>query len=129
MSLPVGRSLRREVINGELFGDTLELLDRCPAIHGDVRAGPGGAFEVPAQDRGSLARSYFLEVNDVAMSVTQDRPAAGRANVTHPVGVLAQHRHQVPLALVVRDDDGKGDRPAGPPPLVFKPDEPVRPET
>jgi hypothetical protein len=68
-------------------------------------------------------------MNYLAVTVTQDRPAASRARVTHPVGVLAQHRHQVSLALVAGHDDGEGDRPAGPPAGDFKHDELVRPET
>jgi hypothetical protein len=35
----------------------------------------------------------------------EDHVAAGSARVADPVRLVAEHRHEVPLALVVRDDD------------------------
>src|SRR5438105_10974816 len=46
----------------------------------------------------------MLEAHGLAVAVRQDRPAAGRTDVANPIYLVAEHRDQVPISLVVRND-------------------------
>src|SRR6476661_8050555 len=52
--------------DGVLIGDILELLDRQTAVDWNARPGSGGALQVTTQDRGSLAETHLLQVDQLA---------------------------------------------------------------
>jgi hypothetical protein len=76
-----------------------------PPAHVPGHLGPEG--EVAVQDGRTHRGIDFFQAHPLAPAVPQHRPAAGRADVAHPVRVLAEHRHHVAVTLIVRDDQGK----------------------
>jgi len=86
-----------------LTGDPLELRQRGVPVHRQVRPGSRGDREVAPQDGRPVTGLHLLQAHLLAAAAAQDRAAAGRADVAHPVRVLAEHRHQVPPALVLSD--------------------------
>ena len=71
-----------------------------------VRPRAGGAPQVRLQDRRAQGHRYVFEADGLPPAVNQHGMAAGGAHVSHPVHTLAEHRHQVPLAI----DDGHDHR-------------------
>jgi hypothetical protein len=67
---------RNYMKDGVLPSDTLELLDRRVAVHRNVGPGSWGAFQVTAQDRGSLAQIHLLQVDHLAGTMAHDRAPA-----------------------------------------------------
>jgi hypothetical protein len=45
--------------------------------------------------------------------MAQHGPSTGGADVEQPVRILAEHRDQIPLTLVIRHDERKREHPAG----------------
>jgi hypothetical protein len=89
-----------------LRGNAVELRQGGAAADRDMRPGPGRALEVAAQDGGPLPRLDLVELDDLTVPTPQHRTPISRVHVAYPVGFVAEHRHQVPLALVIRDDEG-----------------------
>ena len=56
------------------------------------------------QDRSAALDGDFPEHDWFPAAVTQHGTPAGRAYVADPAGVLTEHGHQVPPALIVGDD-------------------------
>src|SRR6266545_7381177 len=70
----------------------------------DEYLNPTGDFQVTPQDRGAGVRINFLEAHDLAAAMAQHHSSPGRTDVTDPVRVLAEHRHEIALTLVVGHD-------------------------
>jgi hypothetical protein len=69
--------------------------------------------QVPAHDRRSGVGVDVLDADRLAAAVAQHGMIAGGPDVAQPVRVLAEHRHQVLLALVVDDDQRKRQHTTG----------------
>jgi hypothetical protein len=87
------------------------------AVGLDVGAGAGGDRQVPAQDGWPLLDRHLLQAHLLVPTVAQHRPAVGGPDVAHPVRLLAQHRHEVAVAVHLGDHHGeRDDAPAAPAP-------------
>src|SRR5581483_6114701 len=110
--------------HGVVVGDLLELLSRRAAIDREMSPRARSCLEVAAQDRGPQAGINLCENHILAATVLKHRSAACRADVTHPVRLVPEHRHQIPLAFVLGNHDRERQAPARPTPLDLKPDQP-----
>lgn len=104
----------RDVEDREPVRDPREFLQWRPPVH--RKEGPGSRCpqQVGAEDGRTVAGVHLVEADNLMPSVPRHCAAVRRTDVAHPVGALAEHRHQVALTLVVRDDDRKRDEAARP---------------
>ncbi len=77
--------------DGELFGDTLELLQPGVSVHRQVRPGSRSNGKVAPQDRRAPGRLDLFEAHDLATPTPKHRASTCGANVAHPVRVIAEH--------------------------------------
>lgn len=68
--------------------------------------GPGASDRYRRRIGARASGVDLFEADGLAPVMTQDSPATGDADVVHPVRVLAEHRHQVELALVLAMTSG-----------------------
>jgi hypothetical protein len=101
--------VRCDAEDRNLGRDLLELLHGGVAIDGNVSASSGCAGEVTAQDRRSSSRIDILEAHSFSAAMTQDGATIGRSHVEDPVRVLAEHRHEIALTIVLGYDHRKRD--------------------
>src|ERR1700739_1824839 len=97
--------------DGVVVGDALEVTEGRTAVDREERTCSGGQLEVTAQDRGTLIGEVFHRGNVFTPSASQHRAAVG-AQVTHPVRPLAEHGHQIALALIVHDNYRERNQPS-----------------
>lgn len=77
-----------------------------------MRPGSRCQGEIAAQDGRTSADLDLFETYGLAAAVPQHHAPVGRTDVAHPVHVLAEHRHQIVVALMVRDHQGQRDTAA-----------------
>lgn len=77
-----------------------------------MRPGSRCQGEIAAQDGRTSADLDLFETYGLAAAVPQLHAPVGRTDVAHPVHVLAEHRHQIVVALMVRDHQGQRDTAA-----------------
>jgi hypothetical protein len=106
---------------GVSLGDLLELLQWGALIDWKVGTPARGHLEVAPQDRSTKARIDLLENNLLGATMPQHRLASGCAYVAHPVCLLAEHRDEIPLAVVLRSDHGEREAPSRPTPAYLEP--------
>jgi len=99
----------------ELPGDPVELRQRGVTVHRHMGPSSRGQVEVAAQNRRAGADLDLFEVDGLTAAMAQRHVPAGRADITDPVRLLAEHRHQIALTMVVRDNHREGDDAAGAP--------------
>src|SRR5439155_20554519 len=75
----------------------------------------GRALQVPTQDRRPSLYRDVLEAEASRRPLAEHGPAAGSLHVVKPVRALTEHRHQVTLVLVIRDQHRKRDDAAAAP--------------
>src|SRR5207244_4188144 len=95
--------------------DPVELFERGTAIDRDVGTSSRRERQVPTQDRRPPFRSDLLEVQGLTPPMAQHRSAPSGPHVAYPVRVLAEHRHEIALAFVVRDHHRERDDTAAAP--------------
>jgi hypothetical protein len=106
-----------------LCSDPFELLERSLWIHWDVGAGPRRELQVALENRGTGAWINLLETHRfAATTMAENRLPPSCADVGHPVHVLAEHRHEIALALVVGDNHRERSAPATKPRFTARPE-------
>src|SRR3989442_2053110 len=105
----------RDAEERNLGRDLRELLDGSMANDGDVGPSSGRALQVPTQDRRPSLYRDVLEAEASRRPLAEHGPAAGSLHVVKPVRALTEHRHQVTLGLVIRDQHRKRDDAAAAP--------------
>ena len=95
-----------------MLGDLLELLQWRALIDGKVSTPARSHLEVALQDRGTHARIDLFKHDVLASAVPQRGLASSRTDIAGPVRLLAKHRHEVPLSVVLRDHHRERKAPA-----------------
>ena len=101
--------------DGDLRGDSLELLERGFPVDRDMGTSPGGEHQIAAQDGRPEVHGDLLQDHGFAPPAPYHGPPPGRPNVAHPLGPLAKHGDDVALAVPVRDHKRGGDGPTATP--------------
>lgn len=85
--------------------NAFEVCNRRVVADLEERACAKGSPKVRLQNRCPLISRYLNEVNLATSTVADGRNAVRRPHISHPLGSLAQNRHQVTVALMVRANE------------------------
>ena len=97
-------SLRDDAEYGIARCHLLELRQRRVAADVEMRAGAGRHLQISLEDWRAPRHRHILEPYFFRCSMAEHGGARAGVCVAHPVGVIAQHRHQVSFRADLRHD-------------------------